>query len=69
MLGRAGRVDNGVCYRMVAREFYSECLDEQEVPEMRRASLSQLVLKSKRLNLYPPKKLLSLAMDHPGLER
>jgi hypothetical protein len=54
---------------MVERSFYNECMDEQEVPEMQRSSLSHLVLKAKRLNLYPPKKLLSLAMDHPGLDR
>ena len=33
--GRAGRVSDGRCYRMVYKKFYTEKLDDHTLPEMK----------------------------------
>ena len=65
--GRAGRVSNGRCYRMVPRGFF-EGLDEHAPPEMQRAPLQQLILKTKLLDMGDPKTLLGLAISPPNLD-
>ncbi|XP_062505278.1 ATP-dependent RNA helicase DHX33-like [Corticium candelabrum] len=42
-LGRAGREESGVCYRLFTEESF-ECLAEQTVPEIQRCNLSTAVL-------------------------
>ena len=41
--GRAGRVSNGRCYKLVRKDFFVNYLMDYGVPEMRRCPLSQLV--------------------------
>lgn len=43
-LGRAGRVSNGFCFRMVTKNFYTNSMPEYPVPEMQRCSLEKLIL-------------------------
>lgn len=66
--GRAGRVANGRCYRMVERRFYEGCLKDSATPELLLASLENVVLKAKTFNMGPPHVVLGLAMDPPKLE-
>jgi len=32
--GRAGRVSNGYCYRLVHKDFWTDCIPEKSLPEM-----------------------------------
>ncbi|XP_023227156.1 ATP-dependent RNA helicase TDRD9-like [Centruroides sculpturatus] len=66
--GRAGRVSDGRCYRMVPYDFYENHLPEYGIPEMNRSPLEQLVLMSKKLDIGEPKAVLALAIDPPKLE-
>ncbi|XP_071832619.1 ATP-dependent RNA helicase TDRD9-like [Apostichopus japonicus] len=66
--GRAGRVSNGRCYRLVRKYFYNTCIQEYGIPEMLRCPLEQLVLRVKILDLGEPKAILALALDPPDLE-
>ncbi|CAH0550541.1 unnamed protein product [Brassicogethes aeneus] len=66
--GRVGRVDNGRVYRMVPAKFY-ESMDKTSVPEILRAPLESVVLKSKMLNVHDtPKQILALSMNPPNLK-
>jgi ATP-dependent RNA helicase TDRD9 len=56
--GRAGRVSNGTCYRLINRAF-KEKLSVETVPEIHRAPLTKLILNVKRLKQGEPKRLLS----------
>ncbi len=65
--GRAGRVSDGVCYRLITREFYSK-LDKHSVPCILREPLDKVILDVKRLGQPgEPKKILSLALQPPKL--
>ncbi|KAL7306698.1 hypothetical protein TKK_0001370 [Trichogramma kaykai] len=64
--GRAGRVMDGRVYRLVPKEFF-DALNPESEPEIRRAPLENLVLKSKIIDLGPPKAILALAIDPPDL--
>ncbi|XP_067136468.1 ATP-dependent RNA helicase TDRD9 [Centruroides vittatus] len=66
--GRAGRVSDGRCYRMVPYDFYENHLPEYGIPEMTRSPLEHLVLRSKQLDIGEPKAVLALAIDPPKLE-
>lgn len=65
--GRAGRLMDGRVYRLVPRSFYETLLQEEALPEMLRAPLANIVLKSKMLNMGEPKALLALSLDPPNL--
>lgn len=65
--GRAGRVSDGLCFRLITRNFYQTSLDEHDLPAMLRCPLEKLVLNTKRLNCGEPKKVLSLAIQPPEL--
>ncbi|XP_011867555.1 PREDICTED: putative ATP-dependent RNA helicase TDRD9 [Vollenhovia emeryi] len=65
--GRTGRVMDGRVYRMVPREFYEKVLQEEAVPEMLRAPLANVILKTKLLGMGEPKALLALSLDPPNL--
>ena len=64
--GRAGRVAEGVCFRLMSAEFY-ESLKAHSVPEIQRCPLDKLVLKVKQLNLGSPQSLLMRAIQPPNL--
>lgn len=66
--GRAGRVSDGRCYRMVPFDFYENHLSDDGIPEINRSPLEQLVLMSKKLDIGEPKAVLALAIDPPKLE-
>lgn len=66
--GRAGRVAQGRCYRLVKNKFWFEHLPAYGVPEMQRSPLEQLILKVKMLDLGEPKAILGLALSPPRLD-
>ncbi|XP_050064006.1 probable ATP-dependent RNA helicase spindle-E [Aphis gossypii] len=65
--GRVGRVANGCVYRLIPRRMFNK-LEDNELPEMSRCSLSRVVLMSKLLNMGTPEKLLASALDVPCLQ-
>ena len=65
--GRAGRVSDGVCYRLISRAFEKH-LEDYSVPAILREPLDKVLLNVKRLNQPgEPKKILSLAIEAPRL--
>ena len=66
--GRAGRVANGCCYRLVPEEIY-RTFEEYPMPEILRASLCQTILQVKVLEMGSPRTVLANAIDPPQEER
>lgn len=66
--GRTGRVCDGLVYRLVWKEFYNRGLDNYIMPEIQRTPLETVVLRVKLLDVLPPLKFLSHAMDAPSHE-
>jgi len=64
--GRAGRVREGVCFRLVSRSQFAR-LPESLMPEMVRVPLHQVTLLLKSLNLGGAAQFLALAPDPPPL--
>lgn len=64
--GRAGRVAEGVCFRLMPEDFYKS-LRDHSIPEIQRCPLDKLVLKVKQLNLGTPALILSRAIQPPNL--
>ncbi|XP_074599878.1 tudor domain containing 9 protein spindle E [Brevipalpus obovatus] len=64
--GRTGRTCTGRVYRMVPEKFYHE-LDKSSLPELLCTPLENSVLKVKRLDMGPPKKLLAQCIDPPNI--
>ncbi|XP_061232265.1 ATP-dependent RNA helicase TDRD9 isoform X1 [Neopsephotus bourkii] len=65
--GRAGRVSKGYCYRLVCKNFWTDSIPEQSVPEILRCPLGTTVLKIKKLDMGGPKALLSTALSPPSV--
>jgi ATP-dependent RNA helicase DHX57 len=65
--GRAGRVAEGVAFRLIPREFY-QVLPDYSMPEIQRCPLDKLILKIKQLNLGTPKEILGRALQPPDLQ-
>ncbi|XP_011696838.1 PREDICTED: putative ATP-dependent RNA helicase TDRD9 [Wasmannia auropunctata] len=65
--GRTGRVMDGRVYRMVPRAFYENYLRDEALPEILRAPLANVILKTKLLDMGEPKALLALSLDPPNL--
>jgi ATP-dependent RNA helicase TDRD9 len=66
--GRAGRVQNGFCYRLITKEFYNKHILDFPMPEIQRAPLESLILKVKRFSNDTAKRTLSLALTPPRLD-
>ena len=65
--GRAGRVSEGVCFRLLPREFF-ESFVEYTIPAILREPLSQVVLNVKRLGQSAsPICVLAMALTAPKL--
>lgn len=65
--GRAGRVDRGIYFCLVDKEFYSS-LREFPSPAIEREPLDKVILNIKRFSdNQPPKKVLSMALTVPDL--
>ncbi|NXL84780.1 TDRD9 helicase, partial [Alectura lathami] len=65
--GRAGRVSNGYCYRLVHKDFWTDCIPEKLLPDMLCCPLGATVLKIKRLDMGEPKALLATALSPPNI--
>ncbi|XP_068981713.1 probable ATP-dependent RNA helicase spindle-E [Bombus flavifrons] len=65
--GRTGRVMDGRVYRLVPQTFYENVLPQEVSPEILRAPLENLILKSKLLDMGEPKAILALSLDPPDL--
>ena len=67
--GRAGRVSDGACYRLITRKFFNK-FDDQPIPQILREPLTKLVLNVKRLKLKnkDPKRFLAFAIQPPNLD-
>lgn len=64
--GRAGRVRPGTCFRLVPEEFFERTLLDYTLPEMRRTTLEDLVLRVLMLELGQPKDFLNRAIQPPS---
>ena len=63
--GRAGRVKNGFCFRLITREFLSQ-LKKYPSPEILRIPLEKVILKLKIYNCGEPRDILHQAIDKPS---
>ncbi|KAJ7422155.1 DEAH-box helicase 40 [Willisornis vidua] len=50
--GRAGRTSSGKSYRLYGREFWEQCMPTHTVPEIRRTSLTAVILTLKCLSVH-----------------
>uniref|UniRef100_A0A8D0FF26 RNA helicase n=1 Tax=Strix occidentalis caurina TaxID=311401 RepID=A0A8D0FF26_STROC len=50
--GRAGRTSSGKSYRLYSREFWEQCMPDHTVPEIRRTSLTSVILTLKCLSVH-----------------
>ncbi|KAJ6653691.1 hypothetical protein lerEdw1_008817 [Lerista edwardsae] len=50
--GRAGRTASGKCYRVYSKEFWEQCMPDHMVPEIRRTSLTSVILTLKCLAIH-----------------
>ncbi|KAL0106287.1 hypothetical protein PUN28_016183 [Cardiocondyla obscurior] len=65
--GRTGRVTDGRVFRLIPKAFYDNILEEYSVPEILRAPLANVVLRTKLLDLDEPRIILSHSLDPPSL--
>ncbi|XP_063300585.1 probable ATP-dependent RNA helicase DHX40 [Pelobates fuscus] len=50
--GRAGRTAPGKCYRIYSEEFWDKCMPDHMIPEIRRTSLTSVILTLKCLGIH-----------------
>ena len=64
--GRAGRVRAGDCFRLYSQDFFETQMPEYTLPEIRRTTLEDLVLRVLMLELGQPKDFLGKAIQPPS---
>ena len=63
--GRAGRVANGVVFRLMPMNFFNSMLYEYAKPEIQRSTLDKIILKLKQKNIENVRDLLGNILEAP----
>uniref|UniRef100_A0A5F8GX07 RNA helicase n=1 Tax=Monodelphis domestica TaxID=13616 RepID=A0A5F8GX07_MONDO len=72
--GRAGRTSSGTCFRIYNQDFWNQCMPDYMIPEIKRTSLTSVILTLKCLAIHdvirfpylerPDEKLILEALKH-----
>uniref|UniRef100_A0A6G3MDR8 ATP-dependent RNA helicase TDRD9 (Trinotate prediction) n=1 Tax=Henneguya salminicola TaxID=69463 RepID=A0A6G3MDR8_HENSL len=65
-MGRAGRLDKGICFRLVHESIF-DSFDQNNVPDMKRKPLEFVILNIKKIFKGPPILMLQLVLEPPQL--
>jgi len=67
--GRAGRVSNGKCYRLITKRFMKSSIQSYPSPAILRQPLDKIILNIKKLKPNEePKRILAMALTSPKLD-
>lgn len=64
--GRTGRTCDGICYRLIHKRIFNHTLLKENIPEMCRGPLENVVLRVKQLEYEAPMPLLNKCMNPPN---